>query len=459
MQLGRLHAGRACRDADDRGHPGRSGRTATVFFSPSPPAAMPMTWPPHCGRPAAWPWPAAARSASPSTPAATPRCNARPPGRTAPQPERGPPRCRGATAAPCLQPPLRRERAGRWRAGLWPRRRTAGRWRIDRHRGACDQHRCRRLGTAAMKRLPQRGLTLIELITSIAVIGLAGASVLGVLGYLSSSSGSTLARVRAQGIAQSYLSEVLSRPFADPDATPVEASRALFDDIGDYAGRPRRRRRSGRRRHRPVPGPRERYPGRARQRAGHPCAARGRAGGPSRWPDGAGHGLSNAVSVMRRAAGFTLVELVVSITLAAIVLGFAGMLITAPLQHYDLQSRRAELADSAGAALPQLQGDLRGALPNSARVRRNGSFVALEFLAAVDWVRYQGPPGAPFTTSGTFRGIPCPVHRHRPFPQRQQSRHRDTRWRCMDARRLVSAQSAAASISWLPRCPASSASP
>jgi MSHA pilin protein MshD len=87
-----------------------------------------------------------------------------------------------------------------------------------------------------MRRLPQRGLTLIELITSIAVIGLAGASVLGVLGYLSSSSGSTLARVRAQGIAQSYLSEVLSRPFTDPDATPAEASRALFDDIGDYAG-------------------------------------------------------------------------------------------------------------------------------------------------------------------------------------------------------------------------------
>lgn len=87
-----------------------------------------------------------------------------------------------------------------------------------------------------MIRRSQRGLTLIELITSIAIIGLAGSAVLGVLGYLSSSSGSTLALARAQGIAQAYLSEVLSRPFSDPDATPVEGSRALFDDIGDYAG-------------------------------------------------------------------------------------------------------------------------------------------------------------------------------------------------------------------------------
>ena len=87
-----------------------------------------------------------------------------------------------------------------------------------------------------MSRHLQRGLTLIELVTSITIIGLAGASVLGVLGYLSSSSGSTLARTRAQDIAQLYLAEVLSRPFADPDATPGEATRAQFDDIGDYAG-------------------------------------------------------------------------------------------------------------------------------------------------------------------------------------------------------------------------------
>jgi len=87
-----------------------------------------------------------------------------------------------------------------------------------------------------MTRLRQRGLTLIELVTSITIIGLAGSAVLGVMGYLSSTSGSTLARTRAQDIAQLYLAEVLSRPFADPDATPAEPSRSQFDDIDDYAG-------------------------------------------------------------------------------------------------------------------------------------------------------------------------------------------------------------------------------
>jgi prepilin-type N-terminal cleavage/methylation domain-containing protein len=87
-----------------------------------------------------------------------------------------------------------------------------------------------------MTRQHQQGLTLIELVTSITIIGLAGSAVLGVMGYLSSTSGATLARTRAQDIAQLYLSQVMSRPFSDPDATPVEASRSQFDDIGDFAG-------------------------------------------------------------------------------------------------------------------------------------------------------------------------------------------------------------------------------
>jgi MSHA pilin protein MshD len=82
----------------------------------------------------------------------------------------------------------------------------------------------------------QRGLTLIELVTSIAVIGLAGMAVLGVMGYLSSSGGAAVAQTRAQAVADLYLTEVLSKPFQDPDAVSVEANRSLFDDINDYNG-------------------------------------------------------------------------------------------------------------------------------------------------------------------------------------------------------------------------------
>jgi MSHA pilin protein MshD len=85
-----------------------------------------------------------------------------------------------------------------------------------------------------MKR--QRGLTLIELVTSIAVIGIAGMALLGVMGYLSSASGAAVMQARAQAVADLYLAEVLSKPFLDPDSTSAEASRALYDDINDYNG-------------------------------------------------------------------------------------------------------------------------------------------------------------------------------------------------------------------------------
>lgn len=82
----------------------------------------------------------------------------------------------------------------------------------------------------------QRGLTLIELVTSITVIGIAGMALLGVLGYLSSSSGAVVSQTRAQAVADMYLAEVLSKPFLDPDGTPSEPNRSLFDDVGDYNG-------------------------------------------------------------------------------------------------------------------------------------------------------------------------------------------------------------------------------
>ena len=111
---------------------------------------------------------------------------------------------------------------------------------------------------------------------------------------------------------------------------------------------------------------------------------------------------------MRAARGFTLIEMVVALALSAIVVGFAGLLMTAPLQNYALQSQRAQLADSASDAWPMLREDLRRALPNSARARRNGTIVVLETLATVDWVRYQSLPAATFLSSGIFRGLTVP---------------------------------------------------
>jgi MSHA biogenesis protein MshO len=112
---------------------------------------------------------------------------------------------------------------------------------------------------------------------------------------------------------------------------------------------------------------------------------------------------------MKRVHGFTLVEMVVALTLAAIVVGFAGMMLSAPIDQFALQTQRATLVNSATAAWPQLREDLRTALPNSARARRNGAVVVLEMLAAIDWARYQTPLNTfPVITSGTFRNPTFP---------------------------------------------------
>ena len=89
------------------------------------------------------------------------------------------------------------------------------------------------------------------------------------------------------------------------------------------------------------------------------------------------------------ARGFTLVELVVTMVLSGIVLAFMGMFITAPVQAYGAQTRRAEMVDSADAVLRLMTRDIHAALPNSVRIAVNGNFVALELLETVDAARYR----------------------------------------------------------------------
>lgn len=79
-------------------------------------------------------------------------------------------------------------------------------------------------------------------------------------------------------------------------------------------------------------------------------------------------------------AGFTLIEMVVAIVVSAVVIGFAAMFMTAPVEAYFAQSRRTQLVQDSGEAPRQLREDLRRALPNSVRVRVVGTRTVIEML-------------------------------------------------------------------------------
>lgn len=105
-------------------------------------------------------------------------------------------------------------------------------------------------------------------------------------------------------------------------------------------------------------------------------------------------------SARHTARGFTLVELVVAMTLSAIVIGFATMFMRAPVDAYIDQSERAVLSDSAQMISRSLDADLRAALPNSVRIRTSGSRAILEMITVSSVGFYQrtnalSPTGAP----------------------------------------------------------------
>lgn len=97
-----------------------------------------------------------------------------------------------------------------------------------------------------------------------------------------------------------------------------------------------------------------------------------------------------------RHAGFTLIELVVTLAISAVVVSFVSMFISGPVTGFADQSRRARLVDSADTALRRIGRDVRRALPNSVRVTTSGGVSALEVLSTVDGGRYRAQlPGTP----------------------------------------------------------------
>lgn len=85
----------------------------------------------------------------------------------------------------------------------------------------------------------QSGITLIELLIGITVLGLALSSTLAATTAYLGHSTTPAIRQQAQAIAEAYLEEILLQPYDDPDGgdsgSCEEAGRELYDDINDYA--------------------------------------------------------------------------------------------------------------------------------------------------------------------------------------------------------------------------------
>lgn len=69
-------------------------------------------------------------------------------------------------------------------------------------------------------RRQQHGLTFIELIVAIVVIGICVVSVLGLLSSLSMRSAAAMTRTQATAVAASYLEDVLATPYAAVNGRP-----------------------------------------------------------------------------------------------------------------------------------------------------------------------------------------------------------------------------------------------
>ncbi len=84
----------------------------------------------------------------------------------------------------------------------------------------------------------QSGFTLVELIFFIVVVALGISGILTVMNVSVRSSADPLVRKQTMAVAESLLEEILLKSYDDPDDSPavVEASRALYDNVSDYAG-------------------------------------------------------------------------------------------------------------------------------------------------------------------------------------------------------------------------------
>lgn len=99
----------------------------------------------------------------------------------------------------------------------------------------------------------------------------------------------------------------------------------------------------------------------------------------------------NALLRLSRAAGFTLVEVIIVIVITGVIAAVVAIFIPKPVQGYFDSVRRAQLTDSADLALRRIARDIQTALPNSIRSGDANNYF-LEFLPVRSGGRYRSSP-------------------------------------------------------------------
>lgn len=90
----------------------------------------------------------------------------------------------------------------------------------------------------------------------------------------------------------------------------------------------------------------------------------------------------------RRAAGFTLIEMIVVMTITGILVAIVAVFIRRPMEGLVDSTRRAAQADAVDGALRRISRDVQRALPNSVRVAQSGASWFIEFLPVLAAGRY-----------------------------------------------------------------------
>ena len=78
-----------------------------------------------------------------------------------------------------------------------------------------------------------RGVTLVELIVTIVVVAVAVSGVLALVSATAARSAENMQQVQAVAIAESYLSEILQKPFGVDPCAPT-CTRTQMAKVGDY---------------------------------------------------------------------------------------------------------------------------------------------------------------------------------------------------------------------------------